>query len=318
MTAGHEPTGPQTAAVVGDDLFGVAAAVGAGCYPDLAALVRAVDAGERPPATVLACVRAGAGNGDGDPAALARAVTGRVLGLVQGFLAQDVLASSRLVVVTRGAVAAGPGEETDLAGAAVWGLVRSAQSENPDRLVLSDLPAVGGSADDAVALARALGTGEPEVLVRDGGVLARRLARPSGALVPPGGGRPWRLDVTRRGTLDALALVPCPEASAPLAAGQVRIAVRAAGLNFRDVLIALDMYPGAATMGGEVAGIVMETGPGVSGLAAGDRVLGMAGGRGGWTLPGGARWTRWPWWGARRRARRWRPGRCGSRSGRRG
>ena len=53
----------------------------------------------------------------------------------------------------------------------------------------------------------------------------------------------------------------------------MRIAVRAAGLNFRDVLIALDMSPGGA-MGGEIAGVVTETGPGVTGLAAGDRVLG--------------------------------------------
>ena len=53
---------------------------------------------------------------------------------------------------------------------------------------------------------------------------------------------PWRLEAGGRGTLDGLALVPCPQAAAPLAAGQVRVAVRAAGLNFRDVLIGLGMY----------------------------------------------------------------------------
>ena len=78
--------------------------------------------------------------------------------------------------------------------------------------------------------------------------------------------------------MPALALLPCLEAAAPLEEGQVRIAVRAAGLNFRDVLIALDMYPGAGVMGSEVAGIVAETGPGATGLAAGDRVMGLAGG----------------------------------------
>jgi NADPH:quinone reductase-like Zn-dependent oxidoreductase/acyl carrier protein len=56
----------------------------------------------------------------------------------------------------------------------------------------------------------------------------------------------------------------------------VRVAVRAAGLNFRDVLIGLDMYPGAAEMGGEIAGVVLEAGPGVAGLTVGDRVLGLA------------------------------------------
>ena len=80
-----------------------------------------------------------------DAAGAARAAAGAVLGLVQEWLAEERLAGSRLVVVTRGAVAAGPGEGVaDLAGAAVWGLVRSAQSENPGRLVLADLPAAGG------------------------------------------------------------------------------------------------------------------------------------------------------------------------------
>ena len=113
--------------------------------------------------------------------------------------------------------------------------------------------------------------------VRGGTVLGRRLARPAGGLVPPPEG-PWRLGPGEGGTLDGLALVPCPEAAGPLAAGQVRVAVRAAGVNFRDVLIALGVYPGAALLGGEIAGVVTGTGPGVAGLAAGDRVLGIAAG----------------------------------------
>ena len=79
MTAGQELTGPQAAVIVGDDLFGLAAGLGAGCHPNLAALMRAVDAGEQPPTAVLACVRAS--DSDGDLAAAARAVAGRVLGL---------------------------------------------------------------------------------------------------------------------------------------------------------------------------------------------------------------------------------------------
>ncbi len=58
--------------------------------------------------------------------------------------------------------------------------------------------------------------------------------------------------------------------------GYVWIAVRAAGLNFRDALIAIGMYPeDDATMGGEGAGVVLEVGPGVTDLAPGDRVMGM-------------------------------------------
>ena len=74
--------------------------------------------------------------------------------------------------------------------------------------------------------------------------------------MPPDGAGPWRLEAAAAGTLEGLTLAPSPEAAAPLGAGQVRVAVRAAGLNFRDVLIALGMYPGQAVMGSEIAGVV--------------------------------------------------------------
>ncbi len=70
-------------------------------------------------------------------------------------------------------------------------------------------------------------------------------------------------------------MVAAPEATAPLGVGEVRVGVRAAGLNFRDVLIALGMYPGTASLGSEGAGVVLEVGPGVEGLCVGDRVMGM-------------------------------------------
>src|SRR6202042_834017 len=152
------------------------------------------------------------------------------------------------------------GEEVvDLAGAAVRGLVRSVQSEEPGRVVLADLPAGGG--DDAGGLAAALGWGGPEVAVRDGKVFGRRRVRPSAGLVAPADGGPWRLEAAEPGTLDGLVLAPSPEVGGALGEGQVRVAVRAAGVNFRDVLIALDMYPGGGAIGSEIAGVVMEVGP---------------------------------------------------------
>jgi NADPH:quinone reductase-like Zn-dependent oxidoreductase/acyl carrier protein len=237
---------------------------------DLAEECAAVSA----PDVVLACAGAGAAS----PEKAARSAANAALGLLQEWLAEERLAPSRLVMVTRGAMAVVPGEDVpDLAGAAVWGLVRSAQSENPDCLVLADLPA-----DPAIAavsgLLAAVESGEPELAVRDETIYARRLVRPAGALVPPQGAGPWRLDVAERGTLDGLALAECPQAGALLERGQVRVAVRAAGLNFRDVLIALGMYPGAATLGSEVAGVVTEVAAGVTDLAPGDRVLGVVDG----------------------------------------
>ena len=219
-------------------------------------------------------LQAGAGAG-AEPEAV-RAEVGRVLGLIQEWLAGKHPAEARLVVVTQGAVSVAGEGVADLAGAAVWGLVRSAQSENPARLVLIDLPPGGGDVAPT--------SDEPELAIRDGVAYGRRLVRPSRGLVPPADGRPWRLAAVRRGTLDGLALVPGPEAdpgSGPLPPGQVRVAVRAAGLNFRDVVVALDMIgldrdPGAGVMGSEVAGVVAEAGPGVTRLAPGDRVLGLA------------------------------------------
>ncbi|WP_033302490.1 polyketide synthase dehydratase domain-containing protein, partial [Nocardiopsis gilva] len=79
-------------------------------------------------------------DGGGSEPEAVRAVTHQVLGVLQSWLAEDRFADARLVVVTRGAVAVGADEDaTDLAGAALWGLVRSAQAENPERIVIVDL-----------------------------------------------------------------------------------------------------------------------------------------------------------------------------------
>ncbi|MGW5449824.1 type I polyketide synthase [Streptomyces asiaticus] len=110
----------------------------------------------------------------GEDAALA--LTSRVLGVVQAWLAGAELEESRLVVATRGAVPAGDGVVTDPAAAAVWGLVRAAQAENPDRIVLLDLdPTTGGSAESV--LGPVLASGEPQVAVRGTSCYVPRLAR---------------------------------------------------------------------------------------------------------------------------------------------
>jgi acyl transferase domain-containing protein/NADPH:quinone reductase-like Zn-dependent oxidoreductase/acyl carrier protein len=277
---------PGRWAVAGAGSAGLAAQLaGAGvhvqAYPDLGVLAAAAGAGEQVPEVVLACAGAGwdspDGGADGYGAGDAAGAAGRVLGLVQQWLAAEALVSSRLVVLTRGAVACRPGEGVaDLPGAAVWGLVRSAQSEDPGRLVLADLPAAADAGAAALRALAAAGSGEPELAVRDGGVYARRLDRPGDGLAPPEGGMPWRLEVTEPGRLDTLALMPCPQAAAPLQAGQVRVAVRAAGVGMRDVLTGLGADPGV--LGSEIAGVVTETGPGVAGLAPGDRVMGLAAG----------------------------------------
>ncbi|WP_282916607.1 SDR family NAD(P)-dependent oxidoreductase, partial [Saccharothrix syringae] len=103
----------------------------------------------------------------------AHATAHRALGLVRGWLADDRFADARLVVVTRGAVATGSGAAPDPAVAPVWGLVRTAQTEHPDRFVLLD---VDGDLPPA-APAAAVRSGEPQLALRAGEWFAPRLTR---------------------------------------------------------------------------------------------------------------------------------------------
>ncbi|MEV4616839.1 type I polyketide synthase [Kitasatospora sp. NPDC049258] len=195
----------------------------------------------------------------------------QALPLLQEWLAGD---GGTLVLATEQAVATHPGEDVPSpAAGAVWGLGRTAQAEHPGRILLLDLDRTPRS---LAALPAALATGEPQLALRAGEILVPRLVRhrPS-ELLDPGTRTAWRLDTETPGSLDSLAALPAPEAERPLAAGEVRLAVRAAGLNFRDVLIALGMYPGGARIGAEAVGTVLETGPGVHRLRAGDRVAGL-------------------------------------------
>ncbi|MFE2492943.1 type I polyketide synthase [Streptomyces scopuliridis] len=199
------------------------------------------------------------------------------LTLVQEWLAEERFADSRLVFVTRGAVEDGATDVTDVAAASVWGLVRSAQAENPGRFLLVDADDTAGSAAVLPALPGLVAADEPQAVVRAGALRVGRLARlESGTGLVPPAGVPWRLGSRAKGSLDGLTLAPFPEVLEPLTGRDVRIEVRAAGVNFRDVLNALGMYPGdAGLFGSEAAGVVVETGPDVTDLRVGDRVMGM-------------------------------------------
>ncbi|GAA2130984.1 hypothetical protein GCM10009727_23200 [Actinomadura napierensis] len=272
-------------ALVGDDPVGLSDAfqiseVRMRAHSDLAALARRSDAGIAP--MVLACCPPPAGTVD-DPAAEAHRAAVEALRLVQDWLAEPRFEDARLVVVTCGAVAAGA--DDDVAGVAhapVWGLLRSAQSEHPGRFLLAD---VDGEADSLralpAAIATAAGEGEEQIALRRGRTRIPRLVRGStgqpgdGVLALPEGTDAWTLAPGDGGTLESMALAPAPEALRPLEAGEVRVSIRAAGLNFRDVLIALGAHEDGGVIGSEAAGVITEVGPGVRGLAAGDRVMGL-------------------------------------------
>ncbi len=194
-----------------------------------------------------------------------------VLAAVREWVADERFAAARLVVVTNGATAVRDGETPDTGGAGVWGLVRSAMNEHPGRFALVDVD------DDPASYRLAASIDDQQVAIRAGQLWAPRMVRMAsgGVLVPPVGvGVGWRMDVVAQGRLDGVALVP--EGPRALGPGEVRVGVRAAGVNFRDVLNVLGMYPGdAGRLGHEGAGVVVETGAGVTDLVVGDRVMGL-------------------------------------------
>ncbi|MEU5869917.1 zinc-binding dehydrogenase, partial [Nonomuraea sp. NPDC047529] len=137
----------------------------------------------------------------------------------------------------------------------------------------------GEALGNAPAMNGAAGVGdEPQILVRQGRILVPRLtpARAGEDLAVPDGDGAWRLDCPTPGSVEGLALVPDPGADRDLGAGQVRVQVRAAGVNFRDLVVTLGMVPEQGEpIGGEFAGVVTQIAADVTRFAVGDRVMGL-------------------------------------------
>ncbi len=180
-----------------------------------------------------------------------------------------------LWIITERAVACESGEPVDPVQAALWGFGRTAINEEPAlRCKLVDCD---GSQEAVQVLADLLAApaDEPELALRQGKLLASRLlpwAR-SGHLTVPRS-TDYVLAPTERGAIDNLRLteteVPPPDE------GYVQVQVEAAGLNFRDVLNVLGLYPGdPGPIGGDFAGTVTHLGSGATGLEVGQRVYGF-------------------------------------------
>ncbi|MFD6422244.1 type I polyketide synthase [Streptomyces sp. NPDC060198] len=255
-------------------------------FRDPAEAAAAVRAGGSLPGPVLYEVPADPRPEDGTPPpSRARATLERVLALVQEWLSHPELDSVPLALVTTGAVSV-VAESPDLTTAAVWGLLRSAQSEHPGRFLLIDTERVEqgespGAPDLAAALATAVGTGETQLALRAGTAHAPRLlpastqsaqsgrtwyfGPPEGTVLVTGGlgllgklvarhlvtehGVRHLLLTGRRG----LAAPGAPEFTAELAALGAEVTVAAADAADRDALRAvLDGIPAAHPLTGIV------------------------------------------------------------------
>jgi acyl transferase domain-containing protein len=183
-------TPPAAWALVGADELGarsglMAARTYSKAYRDLGELAESLDGGVPVPDVIVAT----AVSPPSMPAeAAVRQVTGDILALIQGWLADPRLEETRLVVLSRGATAALDGP-CDLAATAAWGLLRSAQTENPRRLTLVDTDAAKASWR---MLPKVVAGGEPQVALRRGVVHVPSLRRAE----PAGDARPLAPDGT--------------------------------------------------------------------------------------------------------------------------
>ncbi|WUA14257.1 SDR family NAD(P)-dependent oxidoreductase [Streptomyces anthocyanicus] len=149
-------------------------------FEDVAAVGKAAEAAGTgaPVDAVLARITP---EGTGGAPTAAHAAARGALNLVQDWLADDRLVTTRLVVATRGAVHAGGEQDApDVGAATVWGLLRSAQAEAPDRIVLVDLDHADEGTEPSVSsapLSALVASGEPQAALRGGETLLPRLRR---------------------------------------------------------------------------------------------------------------------------------------------
>jgi NADPH:quinone reductase-like Zn-dependent oxidoreductase len=242
--------------------------------PGLAALLRGTDGA--PIAWVVDC---GAINKEAatlGPEADARVNYLRLLRIARALT--EVAPRAGLCLVTRGAQAAMPGEAPSLPQAPLLGLARAAAAERG-----GDAPAFRIDLDpkappdvSLVVLALLnLSRTEPELAMRNGELFAARLMGADGTASPLPPEMREVLRFASRGDLGELRLVR-EKRRAP-GRGEVEIEVKAAGINFRDVLNTLGMVPGARDeLGAECSGVVTATGDDVGGLLPGDEVVALA------------------------------------------
>jgi acyl transferase domain-containing protein/NADPH:quinone reductase-like Zn-dependent oxidoreductase/NAD(P)-dependent dehydrogenase (short-subunit alcohol dehydrogenase family)/acyl carrier protein len=215
---------------------------------------------------------------DGDASLMG---TEALLHLVQAVEITKPGGALRIDLVTRGAQPLGRDLTPVVAQAPAIGLLRVILNEYPNLSGHAiDLPPEASSSEDVLLLSELLRKGsEREVALRGEARYVRRLVRGRPSCEQwLDIGVPMHLVARERGQLDALQFAPF---AAPVCgAGEVLIEVKAAGLNFRDVLKALALYPGEAPdarfFGDEVAGVVKAVGSQVKHLAPGDNVFGLA------------------------------------------
>ena len=199
--------------------------------------------------------------------------TARRLGALLALVPAMSDSGARLWIVTRGAQSVGD-VVPELSHAPTWGLGNVIAAEYPAlRVTRIDLdPAARKDTAELLTSAVTATDAEDRVALRGGQRYVARLA--PGTLRNVEAQPPRRLEITERGILENLALIDTPRQTP--GPGQVEVRVYATGLNFRDVLNALGMYPGdPGPLGNECSGVITAVGEGVEDLCVGDEVVTM-------------------------------------------
>ncbi len=213
-------------------------------------------------------------------------ICGSALHLVQALVNASGNHLPRLWLVTRGAQPVNIGESPSVLQASLWGLGAVISLEHPalgcTRIDL-DPDCSRREDSDVVRVFEEIRSNvrENQIAIRRGQSYAARFQRcrlgdeNSGLAGAGAKAEPQRLDITKRGSLDNLKLAPMTRRDP--GRGEVEIKVVATGLNFRDVLNTLDLYPGdAGRLGNECVGKVVRVGVEVKGLKIGDEVVAVA------------------------------------------
>jgi myxalamid-type polyketide synthase MxaB len=205
--------------------------------------------------------------------------------LTQALINAKLSQPPRLWLITRGAQMIGTTNRpfSTLGQAPLWGLGRTIALEHPE-LHCTQVDLDPDSIDVAGLAYEILDNNdyESQIAFRQGDRLAARLVQHQFNSSHQSNSQnnsetdSLKLDITNRGTLDSLMWRSSPRRSPE--AGEVEIQVHASGLNFRDVLNALDLYPGAEQLGLECAGEIVAVGSDVTHFQVGDAVVAIASG----------------------------------------
>ena len=204
---------------------------------------------------------------------LAKSAVNPILKLVQ-YLVKNNINLSQLVLVTQGAVS--PSKEERLIQSTVWGIGKAIALEHPElnctRIDLDPAYSVESQLENLIA--EIYNKTTEEIVFRNNNRYLPRLSRYQPPKLLNNSDRGGYLAIDNSGSLDKLYLKPKTRQQ-PDRDG-VEIKVKATGLNFRDVLTALNLYPGNASLGCECTGEVVVVGDNVRDLQIGDRVIAIA------------------------------------------